>query len=35
MVWVVLIVRGRLPEEYKALENRVDALYNVHKGMLK
>ncbi|KAI5449021.1 BAR domain-containing protein [Naganishia albida] len=24
-----------LPEEYKALENRVDALYNVHKGMLK
>ncbi|KAJ9092941.1 hypothetical protein QFC19_008539 [Naganishia cerealis] len=24
-----------LPAEYKALENRVDALYNVHKGLLK
>ncbi|KAJ9116306.1 hypothetical protein QFC22_004746 [Naganishia vaughanmartiniae] len=24
-----------LPAEYKALENRVDALYNVHKGLLR
>lgn len=29
------IVGDRLPAEYKALEARVDALNDLHKGMLK